>query len=149
MPFSPNSSVRIAHLKQTGRIVEVRSRGRYRVAVGDIVIECKESELESAPVPPPVTRNEPTVRSLTRAAQKDRKELLEIDLHGLRVLDALKLVEEKIDRAVLAGVDEVRLVHGIGSGAIRQALHELLARMRVVRDFKIDETNPGTTRVFL
>ncbi len=148
MPFAENDTVRIAHLRQVGKIIEVRPRGRYRVALGDLVIECKEHEIEPAAPRPAPEDTDRSVRNLTRAAENGRSELLQIDLHGMRVLDALKLVSEKIDRAVLADINEMRIIHGIGSGAIKNALHKLLSSLSVVREFRVEEGNPAITRVF-
>jgi DNA mismatch repair protein MutS2 len=60
-------------------------------------------------------------RPTGRAADTD-----EINLLGWRARDAVDALEAFLDRAVRAGLAEVRVVHGIGSGALRQAVHEFL-----------------------
>jgi len=50
----------------------------------------------------------------------------EINLIGQRVRAATDALAAFLDRAVLAGLSEVRVVHGIGSGALRRAVHEFL-----------------------
>jgi DNA mismatch repair protein MutS2 len=49
-----------------------------------------------------------------------------LDLIGERVEPALAAVDEYLDRAVRAGLPEVRLIHGHGTGRLRQALREHL-----------------------
>jgi len=47
-------------------------------------------------------------------------------LIGLRTTDALRKLEEFLDQAFLTNRSEVRIVHGIGSGALRKAVQEYL-----------------------
>lgn len=72
-----------------------------------------------------------------------------IDLHGLRVQEALGLVEDLLNRAVLDDCDEIQIVHGIGRGRIKEALHDYLRGLHVVKSYKLDPANPGVTRVYL
>jgi DNA mismatch repair protein MutS2 len=51
---------------------------------------------------------------------------VEADLRGLEVGEALTAVDHALDRAVLAGLTEVRLIHGIGTGALRVAVQKHL-----------------------
>jgi DNA mismatch repair protein MutS2 len=51
---------------------------------------------------------------------------VEADLRGLEVGDALSAVDQALDRAVVSGLTEVRLIHGIGTGALRVAVQKHL-----------------------
>jgi DNA mismatch repair protein MutS2 len=51
---------------------------------------------------------------------------LTIDVRGLDQEEALRGVDEGLDRAVLAGLDEVRVVHGVGKGILRDAIARAL-----------------------
>ena len=57
----------------------------------------------------------------------------ELDLRGQRVEEALFRVEEFLDKAVRDGMSSVRIVHGKGTGALRQAVRELLASHPLAR----------------
>jgi DNA mismatch repair protein MutS2 len=54
--------------------------------------------------------------------------LPEIDLRGLRVDEALTAVDKFLDGALLAGWNEVRLIHGKGTGALRQSISNFLKK---------------------
>jgi DNA mismatch repair protein MutS2 len=72
-----------------------------------------------------------------------------IDLHGLTVDEAIARVVEEIDKAIRCGADRLEVVHGKGSGRIRNALHRELASLPVVASFRLDPRNAGVTWIFL
>jgi DNA mismatch repair protein MutS2 len=71
----------------------------------------------------------------------------EVDLHGLRVEEALVRIDEALDAALLAGLAELRFVHGRSGGRIRGALHQRLRSISTVHGFRLDPRNPGVTIV--
>ncbi len=73
----------------------------------------------------------------------------EIDLHGLSVEEALERVDEALDAALLAGLAELRVIHGRSGGRIRHACHERLRAIAAVRSFRLDFRNAGVTIVAL
>jgi DNA mismatch repair protein MutS2 len=76
----------------------------------------------------------------------------EIDLRGLRVADLGVEVDRAIDQAVLAGLGELRIIHGKGTGALRTAVSELLATDGRVSEFRMGgpaEGGAGVTIVRL
>jgi hypothetical protein len=52
---------------------------------------------------------------------------LTLDVRGARVDEALELLDAYLDRAVLAGLEQVTVVHGSGTGALRDAVRDRLA----------------------
>lgn len=60
----------------------------------------------------------------------------ELMLLGKRVDEALGMIDHFLDDALLAGLSPVRIVHGKGTGALRQASHDFLARDRRVASFR-------------
>jgi DNA mismatch repair protein MutS2 len=67
----------------------------------------------------------------------------EIDLRGDRVDEALPKVERLLDEALAAGLDRVEILHGKGTGALRQAIHEYLSASPDVVDFDDAAWNQG------
>ena len=85
-------------------------------------------------------------RSSRRRAAAAR--LTALDLHGERVEAALERLNAHLDDALLAGLDEVVIVHGIGTGALRRAVREALRehpRVRGFRGGRKDEGGDGAT----
>ena len=67
----------------------------------------------------------------------------ELKLIGLRVDEALDLLEQFLDRASLGGQREVRVIHGLGTGRLRDAVREHLARHPLVEGFRAGEAHEG------
>jgi DNA mismatch repair protein MutS2 len=66
-----------------------------------------------------------------------------LDLRGARVEDALELLARYLDDASLAGLDQVTVVHGLGTGALRDAVRSSAAANPLVRDLRPGERGEG------
>lgn len=134
--------------RKQGVIVDAGRGGHYRVQVENAVVSCREEDL-AEPVPPKRTREAgsaaPRVKTSARAEPASPPP--RIDLHGLTVEQALERVVEAIDLALRRGADQIEVVHGKGSGRIRDALHRHLKTLSVVASFRLDPRNPGVTWV--
>lgn len=71
----------------------------------------------------------------------------EIKLLGDTVEDALYKLDDYIDDAVLANVERVRIVHGKGTGALKQAVHEFLRKDRRILKYELAEFGDGDAGV--
>jgi len=75
-----------------------------------------------------------------------------IDVRGQRVDEARHNVQHFLDDALAAGLDTVDILHGKGTGALREALHDLLAERSDIADYRkapIEEGGAGVTKVDL
>jgi DNA mismatch repair protein MutS2 len=68
---------------------------------------------------------------------------LQLDLRGLRRDEALERLQQYLEDASLAGLPTARVVHGKGTGAIRQAVRELLRGSRYVTRFAPEPDSAG------
>ena len=66
-----------------------------------------------------------------------------LDLRGFRVQDAVQAVEKLIDNAVRANISAVQILHGKGTGALREAIHTHLAESSAVEEFSSPQVNPS------
>ena len=71
----------------------------------------------------------------------------ELHLRGLRVEPAVYELERYLDRAAVAGHEQVRIVHGKGTGAIRAGVHERLREHPLVRSFRLADMGEGDAGV--
>ncbi|MGQ9754118.1 MAG: endonuclease MutS2 [Thermaceae bacterium] len=108
-----------------GRVVELREDDAL-VQVGAVKLLLKAKDLK--PLPEEPAQEKPPLLRPVREAK-------EVDLRGLKVEEALLEVEEAIREALALGLSSVRLLHGKGTGALRQAIREALKRDKRVRSF--------------
>lgn len=67
----------------------------------------------------------------------------QIDIRGMMVDEAEELLSKYLDDAVLAGLKQIIIIHGKGTGALRKGIHEYLGRHRSVFDFTLADINEG------
>jgi DNA mismatch repair protein MutS2 len=68
---------------------------------------------------------------------------MQLDLRGKRVEEVLERVDQYLHDAYMVGMPFVRLLHGKGTGALRQAIREQLAHHPLVRSFAPAAANDG------
>jgi DNA mismatch repair protein MutS2 len=135
-------------LGSTGRIVEISGRtGRVTLETegARLVIPADDVDVVSEPISGPTPRDLAAEELRRRAAQRVSPT---IDLHGERVEAALERLYAYLDDALLAGLDSVVIIHGVGTGALRRAVREALRehpRVRGARGGRKDEGGEGAT----
>jgi DNA mismatch repair protein MutS2 len=67
----------------------------------------------------------------------------ELDLRGMTVDEALSLVDQRLDEAALAGVEELRIIHGKGTGTLRQAIRDMLRKHPLAKSHATAEQRAG------
>jgi DNA mismatch repair protein MutS2 len=135
--------VRVADWGRDGTVVELLDHGRALVAVGAFRVEVPVGELYAAAEPPA-----PAPAGEILILRKQMNVPAEISLRGQRVEAALGDLDKYLDDAALAGRAEVRVVHGKGTGAMRQAVHQFLRQHPAVASFALapdDEGGSGAT----
>ncbi len=146
MPLNPGDKVIVLALNKHGVVQSCDTKGIYTILIGSFSTKCKESDLRFVSVKGP--ENEKGKVTIT-AHKENPKKLATIDLHGLTVAQALPLVESGLDKAIIAGLDRIEIVHGIGTGKIKEAVHKLLSSVSAVKNFTPHLMNPGVTIVYL
>ena len=87
-----------------------------------------------------------------RYSRRSKKSVgTEMDLHGTRVEEALDMIDGFLNDATMAGLPSVRVMHGVGSGALRSAIREYLSHHPLARSFGRDEnlSSDSVTVVYL
>ena len=71
----------------------------------------------------------------------------EVNLIGMTVDEAMPVMEKYLDDAYLAHMPNVRVVHGRGTGALKNAVHKRLRQLKYVKEFRLGEFGEGDTGV--
>ncbi len=80
--------------------------------------------------------------SFTQAGPVDPP-VLELHILGMRVEEAMRMVEKQLDSALLHGLHEFAIVHGKGEGRLRTAVHAYLRGLEAVSDFRFSAPEEG------
>jgi DNA mismatch repair protein MutS2 len=137
---APGTRVKAEHLGLRGEIVSIAGN-TATVRSGSVTVRVPVGALR--PMEEPAAGSIPAAppRTITVPAKHDMSG--ELHLLGRTTDEARDLVEAYLDDAFLAGLAQVRLVHGKGTGALRKAVRELLATHPLVETFRDGEPGEG------
>jgi len=129
--------VKVLSYGQRGTLLEKVSNTEWVVQMGILKMKISDSDLEY--IKP---EKEPIVRT---AGVKNRNGhvKLELDLRGERYEDAILRTEKYIDDALLANYGRVSIIHGVGTGALRQGIQSYLKNNKRVKSFRFGEAGEG------
>ena len=126
---------------QRGTLTNQLKDGRWEAQVGLIkmTLEEKEFDLVQAQKEAPVKKKQ--VNVVKRAAGKGPQARL--DLRGKRYEEAMEALDAFIDQALLNNMAQVDIIHGIGTGVIREGVTKYLQRNKQVKSFGYAPQNAG------
>jgi DNA mismatch repair protein MutS2 len=138
-PLKVGDSVEVGDIR--GELI-VLEAGRAVISRGGLRIEVAPERLRrssaTAPEIRPAQAKAATVTFSVEGGERD-----ELNLIGMRTTDALRKLEDFLDNAFLTNRAEVRIVHGIGSGALRKAVAEYLGTSPYCASFRGAEPHHG------
>ena len=138
--LSEGQRVWVAPLKCPGTVSRVdRRRKKVTVEARGAVIEVEASSILEPPTPAE-TPTPPTGRTVVARPSQVSPEL---NLRGLRADEARRHLETYLHQAFLAELRSVRIIHGHGTGALQQMVHELLKGFPLVESFRFGERGEG------
>ena len=133
-------------LGAVGEVLSVHEKKKEaEVLVGSMRLNVKEKDLRAVSGSP---RGRPVER--VRIVHKTEPILAvktEINLLGMTVPEAIREVDAFIDRAVLAGLEEVKIIHGIGTGKLKEGIRRHLREMPNVQEFRAGAYGEGEAGV--
>ena len=121
-----------------GRVVEIRN-GEAVVAVGVMKLAVPRASLR-------ISSAESAVPEVAVAIRGDLPEVhaaSEIDLRGMRAGEVEDIVMHAVDAAVRADLKTLRIIHGKGTGALRERVAEMLRKESRVTNFRLGAWNEG------
>ncbi len=134
-PLRPGDAVWVKSLRAVGEL-RALADDEAEVQVGPLRARVPVRELERRAPPPPAV--EPSGVRYTAPSVP-----LRLDLRGQTVEEALESLDRYLDAAALAGLPWAHIVHGKGTGALRQAVRDFLRRHPLVRSARPGEEGEG------
>ncbi|MGM0602384.1 MAG: endonuclease MutS2 [Bacillota bacterium] len=142
--FEIGDQVRIRSLGRKGEIISLdEKKNEAVVQAGIIKITADISDLVKAEIPE--DHKEEMIKNYR--VQKSQHVSPKLDLRGDRYEDAQRKLDKYLDDVFLAGIKEVEIVHGKGTGALREAVEAVLEKNPHVSDFRLGRQSEGGTGV--
>jgi DNA mismatch repair protein MutS2 len=135
-PLRAGDKVWVPSLQASGEVVNVGPR-EVDVKVGSFRLKLAPGRVELR------ERGEGPAVQASPSAPRPPTPGMELDLRGLTVDDMLIELDRYLDTAYLAGLPFVRIIHGKGTGALRQAVREELRDHPLVSEFRPGESTEG------
>lgn len=132
-------AVQVLTLNQKGTVLEVQQEEAL-VQIGSMKMKVKLANLEKLEDKKTETRGIVTRKS-------DQPTALELDLRGTTIEEAAYEIDRYLDHAIMAGLSQVSIIHGKGTGALRIGVQEFLRNHPQVRSFRIGEHGEGGSGV--
>ena len=159
LPLEAGETVKMKGLNTIGKIESIQGK-QATVIFGDVKTKMKLEQLERAEKPKEEVRkndhSELAIQTtrMTSATIEDRKSNFhqDLDVRGMRGDEAVDTVMHFIDDAILVGMSRVRILHGTGSGILRQLIRQYLntvPNVKSARDEHVQFGGAGITVVDL
>ena len=121
-------------------VIAVASDGTLTLQAGIMKVTAKQNEVrliedaQKTDFKKVIAKSEAKFRSAVKP---------ELDLRGMMADEAVAAMDLFLDSATLSNLETVTIIHGKGTGALRQAVHESLKRNRQVKDYRLGRYGEG------
>jgi DNA mismatch repair protein MutS2 len=159
--LAPGDIVRISGMDSVGEVIEgPDTSGKVRVLVGTVRMTLPAANLSPVPISGSGAGVRAAAKRRGRGDSRYAKIVVRkmdacspsIDLHGMPLDEAERLVEKYLDDAILAHMHEVMICHGRGEGILREGIRRMLKKNKHAAKFRagnFDEGGDGVTIVTL
>lgn len=132
--------VEIVSLHYFGTVEKIQGN-QYTINSNGVKLTTKLKDLKKA--------NAPKVKAIkSHHVSKITSSSSEVNVIGLTVAEAWSIIDKMIDAAVLSRRSTMTIIHGVGTGKLREGIHERLKKHKAVAQYRLT-TNLGATEVIL
>ncbi len=146
--LKPGDWVKLTDSETTGQVIEI-VRDNVVIAIGDLRTVAKRKKVAK------VSRSE-VPKEVRRSFSSNSGDIAdfspEIDVRGMRTEEALGAIERLLDRAIMMGFGNLKILHGKGDGILRKMIRQYLRKYEQVdrmEDEHADRGGDGITYVYL
>lgn len=141
IPLKKGDSVLVKSLNQKGHIVsDVDSSTMVTVQIGIVKTKVKKSDL----IKIKSEEEEKNKNSVTRMVSIKNSSIYPIvDLRGMNLDEAIMKVDKYLDDALMSNLNEVQIIHGKGTGVLRDGITKFLKKHRHIKTSRLGNFNEG------
>lgn len=149
---SLGDSIHIEGFTQTFAVItKPDAKGRFTVQAGIMKMQTSLDQvtevLDDEDTPKSKSKNHKESGLTAGSFQKSLSIRPELDIRGKMVDEAIPILEKYLDDACLAGLDKVSVIHGKGTGALREGVHRYLRHAPRVKNFRLGAYGEGDAGV--
>lgn len=135
-------TVELLNLGVKASVLAINKNGTYQLQAGIMKLTAKADEIYL------LENDNPYKAKGGHPAHSGREMKMapmssEIDLRGMDTVEAICVLDRYMDEAMRAKLSTVRIIHGKGTGALRQAVHQDLKRNKFVKSFRLGVYGEG------
>ena len=145
---SINDYVRADDFNVTGRVIRIKGDSVTLLTDQGLNLSVKINTLTKIKPGKKIKKE----KTYTSSFKLDKRVSLECNIVGFRVEEGLREIDAYLSDAIAARYTEVRLIHGSGTGVLRNAVHEYLKKRKDINSFRLGglgEGGVGATVVYL
>jgi DNA mismatch repair protein MutS2 len=116
-----------------------RKKERLKLDLGGVTLWVPETEVECRSTKEASQRVRPSPDPASSGSGVSGR----IDLRGLRADEAVAVLQQQVNQALLQGLNELEVIHGRGTGILRKAVQEELARMPEIKSYSLASEEHG------
>ena len=144
-PAAAGDTVEILSMGVKATVTEVTRDGTLSLQAGNMHLFARQDEVRVTEAAKPKKTAAPSAGAA--GGFRAESTASELDLRGMDTLEAVTVLERFIDAAVMGKLSTLRIIHGKGTGALRQAVQSALKRNRSVKSFRLGRYGEGETGV--
>ena len=136
--FVVGDHVRLDKMNREGDVIEVGKNHEVTISLAGLPVKLKDNEITF------LHSKTKTKLKKARTHTKTKKTgSYEVNVIGMRYVEAMETVDKFLDDALMLGYPSIRIVHGMGTGALRKGVRQMLDHKSFVKEYRDGGPNEG------
>ena len=135
-------TVELLKLGTKASVIAINKDGTYQLQAGILKMTVKPDEVYLLENDNPYKEKKPRPTHSGREMKMEAQPM-EVDLRGMDAVEAICVLERYMDSAMRAGLKQVRIIHGKGTGVLRNAVQQELRKNKFVKKFRLGVYGEG------
>ncbi len=136
-------TVELLKLGTKASVIAINKDGSYQLQAGVLKMSAKADEVYLLEQDNPYKKEKHIRPAHSGREMKTAAIASEIDLRGMDTIEAVCVLDRYLDEAMRSNVPTVRIIHGKGTGAVRNAVHQALKKNKFVKKFRLGVYGEG------
>jgi DNA mismatch repair protein MutS2 len=136
-------TVELLKLGMKASVIAINKDGSYQLQAGIMKLSAKADEIYLLEQDNPYKEKQHVRPKHSGREMKATATASEIDLRGMDTIEAVCVLDRYMDEAMRSNRSMVRIIHGKGTGAVRNAVHQALRKNKFIKSFRLGVYGEG------